>query len=216
MLYGSALITSVLLDYKLISIGPILSSAATFTIPITFLLSDVITEVYGYQRTKRVIWSSLLCLFLFTVTCFLLNKIQTPVEYSKYGEAYNSILSLLLRAGLANIVAIIVGIFINIYVISKWKILLKGKYFWLRSLGSSIIGEALYSLMVVTLLNAGIVSFAQLIQILIISWCVKIACNIIFVTPSSLLVAFLKRAEKIDVYDHNIQFNPFKPEKAGT
>jgi uncharacterized integral membrane protein (TIGR00697 family) len=210
MFYTTILLISVLLDYKFISIGPMLASSATFVISITFFLSDVIAEVYGYQIAKKIIWSSVICLLCFAVIGFFLEKLPTPLEYSKYGDAYSVILNLLFRASLSNAIAILIGAFFNVYFVTKWKMLVKGRYFWLRSLGSSAIGEALYTVIVVSFLNIGIVSFSHLAEILLISYLYKLIFDTLAVTPASMLAAFLKRAEGVDVYDFPENLTPFK------
>src|SRR4029079_1592251 len=102
------------------------------------------------------------------------------------------------------------GAFFNIYFLSKWKMLVKGKYFWLRSLGSSAIGESVYTLFVVSLLNFGMVSFKGFINILCISYAFKLAFDTIAVIPASFLANFLKKTEGVDVYDFAQNFIPFK------
>src|SRR3990167_984951 len=153
MLYGAILQISVLLDYKFISIGSMVASSSTFVISITFFLTDVIAEVYGYQRAKSVIFSGVISLLCFSLIGFVLQKLPTPDEYHQYAQAYHVILNLLFRAGISNAIAIVIGALFNIYYVSKWKVILKGKYFWLRSLISSAIGEAIYTIFVVFLVN---------------------------------------------------------------
>jgi uncharacterized integral membrane protein (TIGR00697 family) len=210
MMYSSLLIVSVLLDYKFISIGGFLASTATFLISSTFFLSDVITEVYGYQRGKQVIWSGIICLITIATIAYALKNLPTPTRYAEYGHAYEIILSLLFRASFANAVAIAVGSIFNVYFISKWKVLVKGKYFWLRSLGSSIIGESFYTIFVVSLVNIGIISFKEILQIFLVSYCYKLVFDLIAVTPASLLARFLKRSEGVDVYDFPKKFTSSK------
>lgn len=209
-LYTTILLISVLLDYKFISIGTMLCSTATFIISITFLLGDVITEVYGYKNARQVILSGIICLLCVSFICFVLICLKTSSKYAEYDHAYNIILHLLLRASIANAIAISVGSFLNIYLLSKWKILVKGKYFWLRSLGSSIIGEFLYTIFVVSLVNLGLISFWEFIDILIISCFYKLIFDIFAVLPASLLAKFLKHTEDIDIYDFPENLTPFK------
>lgn len=193
MLYLTILLVSVLLDYKFISLGPVVASSATFVISLTFFLGDVIAEVYGYRIARQLVWSGVICLICFSTIGFLLEKLPTPPHYAEYGHAYHIILTLFFRASLANAIAILVGAFLNVYFITKWKVLVKGKYFWLRSLGSSAIGEALYTIFVVSLVNVGIVPFIHLIEILTISYFFKIMFNAFAVIPASFFAAFLKQ-----------------------
>ena len=209
-MYSSILIISVLLDYRFIKLGDMLSSTATFIVSITFFLSDIIAEVYGYRRGKQVVWSGVICLLLIGLLAHFLNKLPVPAEYSHYGNAYNTILDLFFRASLANAAAIALGSVFNVYFVSKWKVLVNGKYFWLRSLGSSAIGESLYTIFVVSLVNIGMVSFSHLLQILIISYAFKMGFDILMVLPASALARFLKKAEGVDVYDFPDKFTPTK------
>jgi len=209
-LYITILLTSVLLDYRFISIGPMLCSSATFIISLTFFLGDIITEVYGYQCGRQVIWSGTICLLCLAGICFLSKNLPTLSKYAEYAHAYDILLSLLLRASIANAFAIAIGSFFNIYFLSKWKMLVKGKYFWLRSLGSSAIGESLYTIFVVSLVNIGLVNFWECIDILIISYSYKLIFDMFAVFPASVLTKFLKNAEGVDVYDFPERLTPFK------
>lgn len=195
MLYVTLLIFSVLVDYKFIAFGNMLSSCATLTISSTFFLIDVIAEVYGYQRSKQIIMSGVVCLILFSVMGYFLERLHTPEKYFSYGTAYHTILTSLLRAGFANAVALILGSFLNVYFITKWKALVKGKYFFLRSLGSSIMGEGLYTVCVTFLVNAGVVSQKNFFDILTISYSFKLIFDFFAVFPTVILASFLKNRE---------------------
>lgn len=209
MLYVSILQISVLLDYKFISIGSIFASSATFVISLTFLLIDVIAEVYGYQRAKEVTWFAVICLIFFSIIGFFLEKLPTPVEYYQYAHAYHIILNLLFRAGISNSAAIFVGTIFNIYLVSKWKILARGKYFWLRSLCASATGELFYTLFVVSLVNAGIVSFSNFIDILLVSYLFKLSFDFAAIIPIVFLAEILKKKERIDTDNFPRHLSPF-------
>jgi hypothetical protein len=212
MLYGAILQISVLLDYKLISIHSFVASSATFIISITFFLSDVIAEVYGYQKAKQVVFSGVVGLVLFSSIGFFLQKLSTPPEYHRYAHAYDIILNLLFRAGISNAVAIMIGSVINVYYVSRWKVILRGRYFWLRSLGSSIVGEAIYTIFVVSLLNIGLVSPKQFIQILFISYSYKLIFDLFAIFPTCLLAQWLKKKENIEEYPLSKVMLPFTAE----
>lgn len=209
-LYSSMLIISVFLDYKFISIGPMLASTATFVISTTFFLSDAITEVYGYHLGKKVVWSGVICLATIGILSYLLKDLPTPEKYAHYGQAYHLLLNLLCRASFCNAIAIALGSILNVYFISKWKALVKGRYFWLRSLGSSIIGESVYTLFVVSLVNIGLVSPIEFFEILAVSYLYKFTFDALAVTPASYLASFLKKTEGVDIYDFPEKFTPAK------
>lgn len=208
--YSSILFIAVFLDYKFIKVTGLFASSATFIISLTFFLGDLMTEVYGLERTRQVILSNIFCLILFAIICFIVNGINTPMEYKKYGDSYAILLAVLPRACLSNAFAIFIGMILNTCMISKWKILVKGKRFWLRSFTSSACGEIIYTIAVVSLINFGIVPFSHLIQILIVSYCFKFFFGLFIVVPSSLLAGLLKKVENIDFYDYDADYNPFR------
>jgi uncharacterized integral membrane protein (TIGR00697 family) len=106
--------------------------------PLWFVLGDVIAEVYGYKAARHVIWMAIICQFIFALSCAILISFDSPDGWANQG-AYNQVLGKLPRVAFASFFAIVSGAFINAYAISKWKILLHGKYFWLRSLGASAV-----------------------------------------------------------------------------
>ena len=208
--YSSILFIAVFLDYKFIKVFGLFASSATFVISLTFFMGDLMTEVYGLERTRQVIWSNIFCLMLFALVCIIFNNIITPVEYEKYGSAYTTILTVLPRACLSNAFAIFLGMFLNTFMISKWKILLSGRRFWLRSFTSSACGEIIYTIADVSLINFGLVPFEHLIQIFTVSYCFKFFFGLIVMIPLSLLAALLKKIEGVDFYDYGVKYNPFR------
>jgi len=210
ILYATILLMAVLLDYQFILIGTLLASASSFIISLTFFLTDVIAEVYGYHTAKQVIFSGVICLFCFSLISFFFDKLSTPSEYHQYGYAYHIILHLLFRAGIANAAAMIIGALFNIYCVNQWKIIFKGKYFWLRCLLASAIGEAIYTIFVVSLVNIDIVSFHHFTQILIVSYLLKLLFDMFAVIPAVLLATFLKRAENVRGCGFPTHLSPFK------
>lgn len=209
MFYMTIKLITVLLIYKIVAIGSISTTAATIIIPIWFLTGDVIAEVYGYNISKQVIWGALLCQFIFVLICTLAIHLPSPADWNHQG-AYDQVFGNLPRVVIASFSAIVCGAFVNAYIVSKWKVLLKGKLFWLRSLGASIIGEAVFVIIALSMEFVGVVPFTTLIQLITVSFLMKIAVNPILIIPSSLLVALIKKIENIDVYDYNLEFNPFK------
>ncbi len=106
-------------------------------------------------------------------------------------------------------VAAFFGVFLNSYILTKWKILINGKYFWLRSLGSTLFGEAIFILTWGFLAFSGEFPIRELLQLMLVSYAYKAICNIITIFPSAILAFSLKKAEGIDVYDYNTNFTPF-------
>src|SRR5579885_319653 len=209
MFYMTIKLVTVLLIYKIVSIGTISVTAATVIIPLWFLTGDVIAEVYGYEVSKQVIWAALICQFIFAFICTMLINLPSPANWAHQG-AYDQVLGNLPRVVSASFIAIVCGAFVNAYTVAKWKVLLKGRLFWLRSLGASIIGEAVFVIISLSMEFIGVVPLNTLVQLICISFLMKIALNPILVIPSSILAAFIKKIEKVDVYDYNLEFNPLK------
>ena len=209
MLYMTIKLTTVVLIYKIMTIGPFSASASTLVMPLWFVLGDVITEVYGYKIAKHIIWMAIFCQFIFSFACAGLIAFHSPSEWA-YQEAYNQVLGKLPRVALASFLAIVSGAFINAYTISKWKILLQGKYFWLRSLGASVIGELTFTVVAYLIEFSGVVPLSNLLHLMVISFAIKLFFNPLLIIPSIFLVFKLKQLEGVDVYDFRTNFNPFK------
>lgn len=209
MFYMSIKLLTILLIYKIVSIGPITTTASSIIIPLWFSLGDVIAEVYGYEVSKKIIWAALIIQFIFAFLCVMLIKLPSPVSWIHQG-AYNQVLGNLPWVVLSSFVAIALGIFINTYYVSKWKVKLSGRLFWLRSLGASMIGEAIFITTALSMEFIGVVSWTMLLKLILVSFMIKLVMNPIFVVPSAILAAILKKIENIDVYDKDIKFNPFK------
>lgn len=204
-----SLFTTEFLSYKLISIGGYVMSAASFSIPLWYLFSDMITELYGYQMIRKLIWVSLISIFLFALLMQGLILLPSPKNWM-HQPHYNHVIGRLFKITVANFIGIFLSGFLNSILLSKWKILLKGKYYWCRCLGASIVGYIVYIVVVPTILFYGLVAETHLVQIMIASLITKIIVTAIAATPISLLVRIIKNHFKMDVDDHEVSFNPFK------
>jgi queuosine precursor transporter len=209
MFYMTIKLATVLLIYKIITIGSITTTAATLIIPLWFVTGDIIAEVYGYNISKQVIWTALLCQFVFAFICALLIHLPSPSNWT-HQEAYNHVLGNLPRIVFASFLAIVCSAFINAYIVSQWKVLLKGKLFWLRSLGASIIGEFVFVFLALSVEFLGVVPIYTLFQLITLSFLMKVITNPILVIPSAILTAFIKKIEGVEVYDYDLEFNPLK------
>jgi queuosine precursor transporter len=213
MIYITFILSADVLIYKLIHVGSLVMTVGSFITPFWFVLADISAEVYGYQLTRRLIWSGILCGLVFTIIAASLIQLPSP-EFWHYQPAYDQVLGKLPRIFIGSFAGVILGGFLNAYLISRWKILLHGKYFWLRSLGSSGTGQLVFTLVTVLFDLTGVVPIPKIIQIITISLIIKISVEILLTLPSMFLVKYLKQLEGIDVYDYNINFSPFKLEVA--
>jgi len=197
-----------LFEPKTIWINTIL--LGNFFSPLTFIINDMIAEIYGYQVCIRIFWYLFLCRLIFTGLCtFFINCTYALNDL----WSYDFIFFQAWHAALVNPMAFLIAWIINARLILKWKILLKGRYFWLRSLGSSGIAETLFAIIIFLMppYDIGIHRAAGITFWLII---LRLFFSAIFAFPASLFVNALKTIEKVDSYDSQNNFNPFKKEKS--
>jgi|ERR1700677_4798782 len=142
-LYVSTLILTMVVENRIILLGPLTFLSGTLIIPLSYALSDIITEVYGYKQMRRVIWISMICLYFCAIMISFILALPTDTT-NLSNLAYAVALKAFSKDVITYSIAALLSIFLNAYILSKWKIMLKGRYFWLRSLGSMAIGEAIF------------------------------------------------------------------------
>jgi uncharacterized integral membrane protein (TIGR00697 family) len=215
MLYLAFLTTSMILSYRFVNIGPILTVSSVFVIPFSYSISDIIAEVYGYDTIRKIIWNAFLAAAFIFVMLWLLTKLPASPKYDHFTESYNIVFGHSLRVFVSNCIGMFFGIFLNSYIIVKWKLLVKGKLFFIRTLSSSTIGEFLFTAIVVTLVQYNISSPAEIAEMIVVSFSMKL----IFTLLSAITGAFFVKPliEKIDGRDSFSaakSYNPFKFEAA--
>ncbi|MCD6048482.1 MAG: conserved hypothetical integral rane protein [Gammaproteobacteria bacterium] len=208
-LYITLLLVATLLVHKLTIVLGFTISASTFIFPFTYTIGDVVAEVYGYKVSRQMIWAAFISIFIFDMCSPLLAHLPAPTFWHLQ-NSYNVVLDSLPRVFMGDFIAINIGAFLNIYFISRWKILTHGQYFWLRSIGSTILGEAIFNILAFFIIFIGFMPLHAIIQAMSISYLFKIAFAFFMAYPASLLVSFLKNIEKVDNYDYSTNFNPFK------
>lgn len=160
------------LAYKLISIGGIIESGGILIFPLNYAIIDIITEVYGYNQTKKLIKYSFLCCLFFATIVPAISLLPAPISWHHQQE-YHFVLGNVFRFFLSNSIGIVAGITINAYLIRRWKILLNGKHFWLRSIASSAIGEMITSIIADILAFLGTVDLLTLLKLISAIYFVK-------------------------------------------
>lgn len=211
MIYITLILTADVLIYKIAHVGSLTLTVGSLVTPFWFVMTDIIAEVYGYQIARRLIWSGIACGFLFTLVCVTLINFPSP-ETWPYQPAYDQVLGNLVRVFIGSIAGVIIGAFTNTYLITKWKILVHGKYFGLRSIGSSAIGQLAFTMITLSYDLFGMLPLHQIAQLIFISFTIKLILTALFAFPSSIVVYYLKKLENIDIYDYKTNFNPFKLE----
>jgi len=208
-LFVTCLLTANTMAAKLVTIGGVVLSAAIIIFPVSYIVGDVLTEVWGYAAARRVIWLGFGCNALMVAAIWLGGAIPAAPFWT--GQAsYSEILGQTPRILLASFVAYLVGEFVNSFVLAKLKILTRGRWLWTRTIGSTVVGQALDSAVFVALAFAGSVPSGVLVGIMVGQWIVKVLYEAAATPLTYAAVAWLKASEDIDVYDRDTDFNPIR------
>lgn len=203
----TCLITSNIIAVKLFEVSGIVLPVAIVIFPISYIIGDVLTEVYGYSLARRVIWLGFLCNLL-TVLAIFIGNVLPSASFWKGQSAYEQILGYAPRILVASFLAYLVGEFSNSFVLAKMKIATKGRWLWTRTIGSTLVGQGLDSLVFITLAFMGTIPISSLASAIIAQWLVKSAYEAVVTPLTYVVVNFLKRKEGVDVYDYETRFNP--------
>ena len=207
-LYITFLLISDVTAARLISVLGHPVSVTVIYFPFTYVLSDVLTEVYGYAQARRVVWHALFASILAGV--FYQVVIRIPVVGEPEAEsAYQMVLGAVPRTLVGGWLAVWIGGISNDYVLAKLKVITRGQYLWLRTITSTIVGETLNTMVFYLIALSGILSSSVLIEAIIAASLIKIAIEIIMTPWTYFIVNYLKRSEGIDCYDRYTDFNPF-------
>lgn len=180
----------------------------TLLFPFSYIFADVLTEVYGYERSRRVIWSGFFGLVLMAFVVWLVGIIPPDPLWTEQ-PAYQSLLMTAPRIALASIVAYFVGEFSNSYILSRLKILTQGKHLWIRTIGSTVVGQFVDTMLFVFIAFWGVWEPALIYTVLISNYIFKTSYEIIATPLTYLVVNWLKRKEAEDHYDYDANYNPF-------
>jgi len=205
-IFVTCLITANIITVKIISLGPFILPAAIIIFPLSYIFGDILTEVYGYRQARRVIWLGFFCNLVFVIFAWV-GQILPPAPFWEWQEAYESILGYTPRLLVASFCGYLVGEFANSFVLAKMKILTRGRWLWSRTIGSTIVGQGLDTLIFITLAFIGTPSFVPIM--ILYHWLAKTIIEAIATPFTYAVVNFLKRKESIDTYDYKTKFNPF-------
>ncbi len=206
-IFITCLITANITAVKLVTVFGLMLPAAIIIFPISYIFGDILTEVYGYRQARRVIWLGFFC-NLIAVAAIWIGQILPAASFWDGQAAYERILGYTPRLLLASFLAYLVGEFANSFVLAKMKIATKGRWLWTRTIGSTLVGEGLDSLIFMTLAFAGTLPPTALASAVITQWLVKSAYEAAVTPVTYVVVKFLKQREGMDVYDYDTRFNP--------
>lgn len=205
-LFVTCLLTANIIAVKLFVVAGVALPAGVVIFPLSYLFGDVLTEVYGYGVARRVIWLGFFCNLIMVAAIWIAQGLP-PAPFWKGQVAYEQILGFAPRLLLASFLAYLVGEFANSYILAKLKILTRGRWLWSRTIGSTVVGQALDSAVFVSVAFAG-TGVPDLTALIVAQWLFKSGYEIVATPLTYLVVNYLKRAEGIDTYDYETNFNP--------
>ena len=208
-LFVTCLITANIIIAKQISIGGIILPAAIIIFPLSYIIGDVLTEVYGYQQARRVIWLGFLCNVITVVAIWIAQKLPPAPVFEAQG-AYERILGSTPRFLLASFLAYLAGEFTNSFVLAKMKIITKGRWLWTRTIGSTLVGQGVDTVVVLTIAFLGVLPLSVLGIMILSHWLVKTIYETAATPLTYVVVSYLKGKEGIDTYDYGVDFNPLR------
>ena len=179
--------------------------------PLSYLIGDVLTEVYGYAAARRCIWMGFAALLFMVAMAAIV--VALPPDHGWTGQAaYEAVFGQVWRIVFASIAAFWVGEFVNAYVMARMKVATQGRWLWTRTVGSTVVGEGVDSLIFYPLAFAGAAGWTtlQVGQVLVTQWMLKVAWEVLLTPVTYAVVAWLKRAEGLDVFDTGTDFTPFR------
>ncbi|NLI72018.1 MAG: queuosine precursor transporter [Bacteroidales bacterium] len=209
LLFTTCLIIANIVEQKLIQIGPIEATAGLLVFPISYIVNDIIAEVWGYRKARLIIWYGFFMNFL-AIAVFRLSIIVPGSENFTHQDAFSLVMGNTTRITLASFVAFLIGSFLNAYVMSRMKILQKGRNFSLRAIISTLVGEGADSLVFFTIAFFGVISIHDLWVLILTQTTMKTGYEIIVLPLTNRIVKWVKKKEKEDVYDNGTSYNPFK------
>ena len=194
---------------KLSTVGGFTFGAGILFFPLGYVLGDVLTEVYGYARARRCVWAGFGAMLFMALMSWVVVKLP-PAEGWPDQKAYEAVFGNTWRIVFASLAAFWAGELANSFVLAKMKLLTQGRHLWMRTIGSTIVGQGVDSLLFYPLAFVGVWSNAQVLTVMVTNWMLKVTWEAVLTPLTYLVVNGLKRAEGLDVYDEGTDFTPFR------
>lgn len=208
-IFVAVLLISNVASSKILDLGPFTFDGGTILFPISYIFGDILTEVYGYSRSRRVIWIGFGCAILMAVVFAIVGALPSA-EGWRGQEAYMTILGQTPRIVFGSLIAYFAGEFSNSYTLAKMKVFTQGRWLWTRTIGSTIVGEGVDTLLFVLIAFYGLYTPSLLLSIIISNYLFKTGFEALVTPLTYLVVNTLKRVENEDYYDVDTDFNPFR------
>ena len=208
-LFVTCILSANILIVKQISLAGVTLPAAIVIFPLSYIFGDILTEVYGYSQARRVIWLGFFCNLLLVIVIWVVG-ILPPASIFEAQAAYERILGNTPRFLIASFLAYLAGEFVNSYIMARMKLFTRGRWLWMRTIGSTMAGEGVDTIIVLSVSFAGVLPPEVILGMIFWHWLLKTAYEAVATPLTYFLVGYLKKAEKLDTYDHGTNFNPLR------
>lgn len=206
--FVSVLLISNVASTKIVDFGWFTFDGGTLLFPLSYIFGDILTEVYGYKKARGVIWLGFFSALMMSIVFIIVGKLPAAPDWGNQA-AYDAILGLTPRIVLASLIAYTCGSFSNSLILAKMKLWTNGKKLWMRTIGSTVVGEFVDSTLFIMIAFLGVLPFSLLITLIISNYIFKTLVEVAFTPLTYKVVNFLKKKENEDYYDKNTNFNPF-------
>lgn len=207
-LFITCLLVSNIVAGKLFTVNNWVLPAGVILFPLTYVFGNILTEVYGFRHSRLVIWTGFGCSALMAFVFYIVILLPYPGFWGGQ-DAYATVLGMTPRLVFASLVAYFFGEFFNAAVLSKMKLLTKGRWLWTRTIGSTAVGQGVDTILFIFIAFAGIIPSAVLVQMMIVQYLWKVGYEVVVTPATYAIVNWLKRKERLDAYDHGVHYSPF-------
>ena len=202
------LMVSNLVGPKIIALGRFRISGAQLLFPITYIFGDIFTEVYGYAASRRAIWTGFLASALLSIMGLITVALPAAPDWPNQ-EAFETVFHFVPRMVIASLIAYWAGEFSNAYVLAKLKLWSKGKHLWIRTIGSTVVGQFIDTVVVMVIAFGGSLNTTLIVTLIVSGYVGKVVYEAAATPLTYAVVNFLKRREGVDVFDYKTDFSPF-------
>ncbi|OGH93915.1 MAG: transporter [Candidatus Magasanikbacteria bacterium RIFOXYD2_FULL_41_14] len=207
--FVAVLLISNVASTKIVDFGWFTFDGGTLLFPLSYIFADIFTEVYGYSYARRAIWLGFVSAFVMSAVFIVVGKLPPATDWNNQA-AYEAILGLTPRIVAASLLAYLAGNFSNSYILAKLKLKTQGKFLWVRTIGSTIVGEGLDTAIFCLVAFYGVLPGALLWSVIVSNYIFKVGVEVLFTPVTYRACSFLKKYEGVDVFDADTKFNPFK------
>lgn len=208
VLFVTVLLISNVASTKIVAFGPLTFDGGTILFPLSYIFGDILTEVYGYARSRKVIWLGFAAALLMSLTFIAVGALPPAADW-QYQTAYEQILGLTPRIVLASLIAYFAGEFSNSFILAKLKILTQGKRLWMRTIGSTLMGQLIDTVLFILIAFTGVFPGSLLWTLIVSNYVFKCGVEVLFTPITYWITGWLKQQEREDYYDIETDFNPF-------